>query len=550
MKTYMQKGLNTVDDLKTYIQGHLKTNKDLDMSDLIDVSGISRAKFYKCLKEPWRFDDKVLERVAQEMALSESERLQLFAFKHSSVSTDDLSPEADLADMKEKDKLYELAEKIFWGQQDIPTDCKRKVFTILRERGSGRTNTVYSSDELANEIHGDLITDVPMRKGRLLDIQIFNAHTDGMIGVVFGLLQSLNRFDPFKRIDAVSVMHYIGDVKMSLEGQLSLYSDWYRLMAYSQYQLEFTDKLDGSFFASWNGCVIRYTDCKQIQKYLLVNILSADDAVVFSFTDENLFEFIRYGCADLFGEDTLSDFLSTNAVKASQIVTKGRQKYRTIALTSGPCLDHILPDIYDELVTELLSETSDWSGYDELISVADAEDIHDMFGKQQTIRILFDMFKQRFYVDQNAGSINLLPARELKRFAIDRQNIDMRPVHIRLNKDQTIRQLRYFKECLDGIDNDGRQHIYLVNSSTTDADKIMLIFKDYCMGMIRCPEDVPELYYRTVADARMANVFYGYVVDRLLSEENRRKPHSPVMSKAMAEAFIDGLIEEVKKADE
>lgn len=539
-----------MDDIKTYIQGHLKINKNLDMSDLIDISGISRAKFYKCLKDPWRFDDDVLERIAQEMALGESERLQLFAFKHDLVSNDDVLPETDLADKKEIDRLYEMAEKIFWGQQDIPTDCKRKVFTILRERGSGRTNSVYSSDELADEIHGDMDADVSMRTGKLLDIKIFNAYTDGMIGVIYGLLQSLNRFNPYKRIDAVSVMHYVGDIRTPLVDRLAMYSDWYRLMAYSQYQLEFTDKLDGSFFSSWNGCVIRYMDCKQMQKYLMVNILSADDAVVFSFTDENLFEFIRYGCADLFGEDSSSEMLSTNAVKVSNITMKGRQKYRTIALTSGPCLDHILPDVYDELASELLSENSSWSGYDALLHVADAKDIHDMFGKQRTMRILFDMFKQRFLVDQKAGSINLLPARELKRFATDRQNIDMRLVGIHLNKDQIIRQLKYFKECLDGTDNDGRQHIYLINSSITDTDKIMLIFKDSCMGMIRCPEDVPELYYRTVADARMSNVFYDYVVDRLLSEENRSKPHSPVMSKAMAEAFIDGLIEEVQKSDD
>lgn len=537
-------------DIKTYIQSHLKTIKGLDMSKLLEACGMSRAKFYKCLKEPWRFDDVDLDRIAQEMALGESDRLQLFAFKHDLVCNDNILPEADLADKKEKDRLYELAEKIFWGQQDIPTDCKRKVFKILRETGSGRTNTVYSSDELADEIYGDMDADVSVRAGKLLDIKIFNAYADGMIGVIFGLLQSLNRFDPYKRIDAVSVMHYVGDVKTPLEDRLAMYSDWYRLMAYSQYQLEFTDKLDGSFFSSWNGCVIRYMDCKQIQKYLMVNILSADDAVVFSFTDENLFEFIRYGCADLFGEDSSSEMLSTNAVKVSNITMKGRQNHRTIALTSGPCLDHILPDVYDELASELLSENSSWSGYDALLHVADAKDIHDMFGKQRTMRILFDMFKQRFYVDQKAGSINLLPARELKRFAMDRQNIDMRMVDIHLNKDQTIRQLMYFKECLDGTDNDGRQHIYLINSSITDTDKIMLIFKGSCMGMIHCPEDVPELYYRTVADARMSNVFYDYVVDRLLSEENRCKPRSPVMSKAMAEAFIDGLIEEVQKVED
>lgn len=537
-------------DIKTYIQEHLKKCRGLDMSKLLDACGISRAKFYKCLKEPWRFDDNELERIAQKMNLDEGERKQLFSFKYAHVATDALSFEESINNLKEKDRLYELAEKIFWGQQGILADCKRKVFTILRESGSEYANVVYSSDELADEIHGDMFADASVHKGKLLDIKIFNACDDGMNSVIFGLLQSLNRFDSYKSIDAVSVMHYVGNAKTPLEDRLSIYSDWYRLMVYSQYQLEFTDKLDGSFFSSWNGCVIRYTDYKQIQKYLMVNILSADDAVVFSFTDENLFEFIRYGCADLFGEDTSSEMLSTNAVKASNIAMKGRQKYRTIALTSGPCLDHILPDVYDELVTELLSENSEWSGYDALISVADAKDIHDMFGKQQTIRILFDMFKQRFYVDQNAGSINLLPARELKRFAIDRQNIDMRLVNIHLNKNQTIRQLMYFKECLDGTDNDGRQHIYLINSSRTDTDKIMVIFKDYCMGMIRCPEDVPELYYRTVADARMSNVFYGYVVDRLLSEENRCKPHSLVMSKAMAEAFIDGLIEEVKKTDD
>ena len=537
-------------DLKSYLQGHLKTIKGLDMSGLIDTCGISRAKFYKCLKEPWRFDDIDLERIAQKMDLDEKERTQLFGYKHTLPSVDEGSAGEDLADLKEKDRLYELAEKIFWGQQEIPTDCKRKIFTILREKDSGRTNAVYSADELADEIYSDMAAEAATRKGKLLDIRIFNAHDDGMIGAIFGLLKSLNRFDPYKRIDAVAVMHYVGDVKTPLEDRLAMYSDWYRLMAYSQYQLEFTDKLDGSFFSSWNGCVIRYTDCKRIQKYLMVNILSADDAVVFSFTDENLFEFVRYGCADLFGEDTLSDMLSTDAVKVSNVTMNGRQKHRTIALTAGPCLDHILPDIYDELVAKLLSKNSEWSGYDALICVADAKNMHEMFGKQQTIRFLFDMFKQRFNTDRKEASLNLLPARELKCFATNRQNIDMRLVDIQLDKDQTIRQLRYFKEHLDGTENDGRHHFYLINSSITTVDKMMVIFKDYCMGMIRVPKGMPELYNRTVADAEIANVFYGYVVDRLLSEENRSKPHSPVMSKAMAEAFIDGLIEEVKKADD
>ena len=56
-----------MDDIKTHIHGHLKRIKGLDMTDLITATGLSRAKFYKCLKEPWRFDDGELDIIAKKL---------------------------------------------------------------------------------------------------------------------------------------------------------------------------------------------------------------------------------------------------------------------------------------------------------------------------------------------------------------------------------------------------------------------------------------------------------------------------------------------------
>ena len=534
-----------MEDIKTYIQGHLKTIKGLDMSGLIETCGISRAKFYKCLKEPWRFDDIDLERIARKMGLNDSDRAHLFSFKHSAASKDP-SMDTALTDASDANNLNSFVEKIFFAKQEILTDNKQKIFKFLREKSSNQTDAVLSCDELASEICNSLSIDANTKQNPLLEIAIFNAYTNNQIRVVFSLLQSLKRRDIFQKSGSISTVHFIGNQSNTLEKRLALYSDWHQLMEYCQYQMQSTDPLERSMFSSWDGCILKYAAGDNSNHYLVIHMPSDQDAVVFSSSDDNLFQFLRHNCSDLFREGTSSKLLSTNAVELTAELLTCKQNFPAISLTHGPCLDHLLPALYEESIDLLRCEDR----YQKLLDASAAHNVHDELGKEQTIHYLINVFKHRFTVSKETGVISIFSARELRSFALNRQNIDMALIGLRFSKEQTIRQLRYFKESLDCAGQNGCHHFYLLNSSIAPIDKAVTIYRNHAVAMnYDITPKKPEVYFHSVTDAETSVVFYNYVVDHLLSEESRKMPNSPIMSNSTAEAFLDSLIEEVARSE-
>lgn len=546
MKTYMQKGLNTVDDLKTYIQGHLKTNKDLDMSDLIDISGMSRAKFYKCLKEPWRFNDSELECIAQELQLGEKERSRLLEFKHGPVVPASLPRKINHTGENEREKLYPLVDKILFGECKIPTDYRRKVFSVFHEASSGQKNVLYSAEEFAKYIIGD-IDEIEKDDEPSINITIFNSCTNGSIEVVYSLLQSLNEYEQIRNKDAISMSHFIGKDDVSLEEKLRIYADWNGLMRYGRYELLFTNPYKGSLFESWNGMLIRYPDRTKTTKYLMISIYSSGDAAVYSFSDNNLFEFFRCSVADLFWLEDLQSLLSTNALEVSKRLVQKRAIYPSIAFGEGICLDHILPALYDDKICEFTSEHSTWSGYKKLLDATKAQSLSELVGEKDTIKMLFEGFKEHFFVGEKARMVNLLSASGLQKFAQTGQCLDMNLIDTGFNQEQTIRELNYLKAHLDGAVEG--QSYYLINSPVVPHCKILYILKGYRVAMTFSDRVAPATYLKSQLDWDTMDIFYDYVMNHLLSEEVRSRPDSPVMSKARADAFIDRLITSVEDAD-
>ena len=533
-------------DIKTYIQSHLKTIKGLDMSDLIDISGMSRAKFYKCLKEPWRFDDSALERIAQELQLGEQERSSLLEFKYGSAVPVLPSEKTIQTSENEREKLYPLVERILFGECKIPTDHRRKVFSFFYEASSGQKNGFYSAEEFAKYIIDD-IDQIKTDEEPPINITIFNSCADGAIDVVFSLLQSLKEHEQIEKIDAISMSHFIGKDDVSLEEKLRIYADWNGLMRYGRYELLFTNPYKGSMFESWNGMLIRYPDRTKVTKYLMMSIYSSDDAAVYSFSDNNLFEFLRCGVADLFWPEDPQSLLSTNALEVSKVLVQKRALYPTVSFGEGICLDHILPALYDEKIYELTDDNSRWDGYGKLLDASKAHSLSELVGKKETIKMLFEGFKQRFYVGEKAEMVNLLSARGLQKFVQTGKNIDMTLINTRFNQDQIIRELNYLKEHLDGAS--GGQSYYLINSPVVPNCKILHIIKGDCVAMVFPDTVEPVSYLKSQLDWDTMDIFYDYVMNRLLSEESRRRPDSPVMSKERAESFIDRLIKSVENPD-
>lgn len=542
-----------MDDIKTYIQGHLNTIKGLDMSDLIDTSGISRAKFYKCLREPWRFDDVVLERIAERMNMDECELLQLFAFKHASVEASNASLFAPCEELNqtgtdEKEKLYELVHRIIFGKNDIFTDCGRKVFTVFHEASSGLKNDVWSADEFASFICDDMLWDLAVGQRPQIDITICNSCTDDLSKIVYSLLQSLNKQVLLAKSDSISMTHFVSRIDAPLEEKLRIYAEWSGLMQYGRYELMFANPFKGSMFEFWNGVFIRYKDRSRTEKYLMVSIYTADNGAVFSFADNNLYEYFRYGVVNLFWKEDTESLLSTDALELSKRLVNCRATHPSIAFGEGVYLDHILPELYDEMIGYMLGQDSDWGGYDALLALTGAQGISNVLGKDMTVKLLVDGFKQRFDVSENAGTVNLLSAKGLRTFAETGQNLDMELVGISLNRQQRVKELKYLKEHLEGVR--GGQAFYLINSMVVPESKIMYVIKGYRVAMVYSDTDAPAIYLKSQINWDTTDIFYDYIMNRLLSEERRNRPDSPIMSKEWAEEFIDNLIKEAEKEAE
>lgn len=529
-----------MDDIKAYIQEHLKTcrTRGLDMTKLLDASGMSRAKFYKCLKEPWRFSDDELGRIAQKLQLDEQDCKTLFAFKHGDASNVSIAAINDI-DEDERAKLYPLVEKIIFGNQEFTTDCSQKIYKIFHEASANLKNEVCSADEFAKHICDDMNKEIKLEDGPQVYITICNSCSDDLMKVVYSLLKSLNNQPLIRNFDAVSMTHFIGRDNVPLEEKLGIYAQSNGLMRYGRYELMFTNPYKGSIFEAWNGMLMRYTDSQKTTKYLMISIYAPDDATVFAFSDNNLFEFFRYGMPKLFWEEDSQSLLSTNALEVSKRLVQCREHYPTIGVGDGICLDHILPDLYDEKAAEFVQDGSNWTGYGKLLEVTGARSL-EWLGKKEIIKMLFDGFKQRFYVGEKAKMVHLLTTRGVEKFAESGTSTDTERVDTKFNHKQRIKELKYLKEHLDGAA--GGQSYYLINSEVVPDNKILHIIKGYRIAMM------PDAYTHTVylksqIDWDTSDIFYDYVMNYLLSEERRKRPDSPVMSKEWAEAFINYCIE-------
>jgi hypothetical protein len=210
-------------------------------------------------------------------------------------------------------------------------------------------------------------------------------------------------------------------------------------------------------------------------------------------------------------------------------------------------MDHILPLLYDEKICEFTSEHSTWSGYKKLLDATKAQSLSELVGEKDTIKMLFEGFKERFFVGEKARMVNLLSASGLQKFAQTGQSLDMNLIDTGFNQEQTIRELNYLKAHLDGAAEG--QSYYLINSPVVPHCKVLYILKGYRVAMTFSDTVAPATYLKSQLDWDTMDIFYDYVMTHLLSEEVRNRPDSPVMSKERAESFIDRLIKSVEDAD-
>ncbi len=537
-----------MEDIKSFLHSRLRNIKGTDMSSLINICDISRAKFYKCLKEPWCFSDSDLARIADKMDLSDEDRQQLFAFK--SNSDQRISQEESII-TPEDEELYELAHKIIFRKKTTPTDGSNRIFTYFGDDVNEKWNITYCADDFAEDLWAKIDTekykDSPMSpQTPPIDILVFNSIDERHRSHIFTLIRSLYEKCPVNTIelnDLISITHYIDRSEENNGKYLHFFSDWCALMRYGYYTMDFTDKLDNTFLKFWSGCLIFYTTRQGTPKYLLVSINGQNNVSIYSFADQNLYRFLKHNTPDLQREIEVQQLLSNNFIDINPLLIEMVENHPKVTIDVDPCLTTIKENLLTEIEKTIIAD-SNWKGLEALKSAMGATELSKKFDNAQLINILFNGLRQRFNAEEENNVINLISSAGLKKFAHTGQLPDMKLVSIQLTTEQTIEQLQYYRDNLGRPNGANHQQYYVITNPTLDM--AMHIYKEHCSLMATYKDSAPVLYFKSVSNSESSTILHNYVMNKLLSDKYRNKHTSPVMSDEMARNFIDGLILELQ----
>ena len=539
-----------MDDMLTFITKHMKRKGNMVMQDLMDVCKMSRAKFYKCLKEPIRFSDEELRAVSKALDLDENENNALFAYKQ--------FPEPET--VQKRFLANTLIERTIFGRSDVVTDQAAMIFRVFEEDRTESFANVLSADGLAAKFNQRIAGEAPEGTRFPLEILIFNAHLDEKLHVLYALLRSLSVQPKVVAAHEIFMRHFIMEDKTAEQKKDSSagrkvrhYANLTPLAAYGNYSLAFSDQLQNVFFGTTDSVFIRYQGADQQERYLVMNILGKSDVSVYSFKDSNLNAFFTYNFTDLLAGSQKRNWLPCDTITVNAYLTELVEQYPQILVTPEPCFDCMIPEIWDFAESNVRQNMNVPSRDDPDITLMEAlRKNTDPLGQSaictdaQFVSTLFAQFRKRFEISEKKRAINLITPYGLKRFSETGIVSEMEFAELALPPELIIQQLEYIRADLGKLGSANKQAFYLVNPVKKSLDKSMIIFENKLIAYLFNQDGIPVTNWQTISDQDVTNLFYSYIVEELLPERKRTSPDSVIMSDEWACEFLDGLISGVR----
>lgn len=540
-----------MDDMLTFITKHMKRKGNMVMQDLMDACKMSRAKYYKCLKEPIRFSDEELEAISTELNLSENERGTLFAYKHFTESEP----------VQKRSLANVLIERTVFGYSDIVTDPNAMIFKVFEEGRGESVANVLSSDTMAAKFNARIAEQAPNGKKLPLEILIFNAHQEEKTHVLYALLRSLDSQSNVKAAHEISIRHFILEEKAEEKEaehtagrKIQYYANLTPLAAYGNYSITFSQQVRNVFFGTTDSVMIRYKNKEMEDRYLVLNIISKSDVSVYSFSDSNLNAFFSYNFSDLLAGAQKRNWVPNDVITVNPYLAELIEQYPKILITREPCFDCMIAKLWDAAEANIRENMDAPSKNNPGVTLIEAlRKYTDPTGQSaictngQFITTLFSQFRKRFEISEGNNAINLITPAGLKYFAETGTTTEMKPAELSLPPDLVIEELEYIKARLGKIGGSNGQSFYLINHTKKALDKMMMIFRNKMIAYLVYRNDIPDTNWQAITDPEVTDLFYSHIAEVLLSDAKRSAPDALLMSDAWSNEFLDGLIDSVRQ---
>lgn len=530
-----------MDTLSSFLNKRVKLADGMSITRLIEKCGISKAKFYRCLSEPFRFTDAQLELIARELRFSESDKKSLFEYKYGS-GEDDSAP-LDAAS-EDKEHINKVISDIILGNIKTGVGHNSRVYKLFHSGDTDAGLQICSAGELVKQLMETLSTNNPANQRQLFEGMIFNSCSAQATRNLSALLYALGTEKSFLANYNPNFYHLINDSDLEADGRFDALSGLYQLAAvstYGCYSILLT-KLDETFLGNTDCCLVHYQDKDQKDRYLLINFLWEDEVSVYAFSDCNLYTYLSYQYASI--KNTLSSNapFTLNSLDISSYIIKKSKSFRSTMFTYNLCFDNFVPELWSTVKERCMKDPEILK---HTLEQADPSGTQMQSDPVRFVDKLIESFQARFNCCEATERVTILSAAGLQEFVDTSSTSELSPAGVVFDPQEILMQLQYLYDHI-GKDHAPGQSFYLIDSCFTPPDIALVIFENSEIGIYFHSNLHTSIFWTMLQQPDIATEFFRYLAIDLIDENTRQHFDSILFSDAVAKDYLSKLIGQVQ----
>ena len=329
---------------------------------------------------------------------------------------------------------------------------------------------------------------------------------------------------------------------MTLEDRFQAFSDISCLFSLINYRARVIN-CEPSFLSNIDCCIIDFLDKRNVNIYLFIIFSSDTEALIYRFTDSNLFDFLTYNSfystllfPDLSGLD--------DPIAINRAIIETGMRFKKIVILTVICYENYAPELWLDIKNKA---KKDHTLLQTLKSYLDPKGLWKSYPDSLFLDMIYEGAIMRHYVAEEHAQINLLYTAALKSFAENGYILEFPLGFLSFTDQQVLAQLRYFRERIGDHAQEKKQSYYFIDLPYRNY-KGLAIYEGHSF-YLSYNEDpiVANQSFNDLVEPEMASTLFKYIVEELLPNSTRRRYTSLIMSDERAAEFLDSLIEEVKK---
>lgn len=515
-----------------YITRELKLQKKTTISAFIEDQGYTRTSFYRMMGDPGNITPNDILGFVEALKLSppkEREFRRLVRYSASGYS----------------EAVHKQILGILYSEPHFIREKAAEVEFFSTETERNRIVNTY----------GEIVEQMTIEQGATITIKILNCLSRSALISLYTLICELRKRvqkcpDEIKSSLRIIVEHVatVGEVPPAEKievlfsvAQMIQFSD------YSVYLLNYVESMDDGKAAVEkddsnareyleNKVLIRINDARYYI-FQLSNVAGARD-YCFSTEDKSYYNFHRIFFNSLRAEVEKKDSFNTiGAAAVSAEIASLEKPYRKLLIKTEPCLDNILPDIWDDYSRTTLAKRQDMAS-----QFREKTDPHKQFAflsNEAFYKIQLEYLADRFHTNEHPGSINIYDVQGFAKFIETGFTLETKDDLPPFSPNNLKLQLEYMiQQISEHYGDSAWQQFYFFRKSAATSDLFMDVFdtKGICVINEQCIDLVNANFFYT--DPEIARLLYEVVAGSLPSDE--------ILTQDESLNFLRGLLERIE----